>query len=200
MTLWNLWIASIDHFDLVKLSVCHKLPKFELNSDLLILSDRLTTRGQCRTCKTSGVNHLYIEWEHQTLWEMFRKRNKFSIFWAPQIWDVCKFLLFSPLAGHDVGVGDGVSHGDVAIHRDDHQVEDARGAGPHVHWEPHEAKMLPEYPAVHHLLRMFEVIILFARNSGLMSTQNPATSYTADRGRTRTPRRRSATARLTMMV
>lgn len=43
------------------------------------------------------------------------------------------FKFLSPLAGHDVGVGDGVGHGDVPIHGDDHQVEDARGAGPHVH-------------------------------------------------------------------
>ena len=58
---------------------------------------------------------------------------------------------YTPLAGHDVGVGDGVGDGDVSVHGDDDEVEDAGGAGPHVHRQPHEAQLLPKHPAVHHL-------------------------------------------------
>ena len=60
-------------------------------------------------------------------------------------------MVVIPLAGHDVGVGDGVGDGDVSVHGDDDQVEDAGGAGPHVHRQPHEAQLLPEHPAVHNL-------------------------------------------------
>ena len=44
-----------------------------------------------------------------------------------------KYFEDSPLAGHDVGVCDGVGDGDVAVHGDNDEVEDARGARPHVH-------------------------------------------------------------------
>ena len=34
-----------------------------------------------------------------------------------------------------------MGHGDVSVHADDDQVEDAGGAGPHVHTEPYEAEV-----------------------------------------------------------
>lgn len=56
-----------------------------------------------------------------------------------------------PGSCHDVGVGDGVGDGDVAVHADHHQVQDGGGAGPHVHRQPQEAEVPPEYPTLHHL-------------------------------------------------
>ena len=50
-------------------------------------------------------------------------------------------MVVIPLAGHDVGVGDGVGDGDVSVHADDDEVEDAGGAGPDVHTEPYEAEI-----------------------------------------------------------
>ena len=58
----------------------------------------------------------------------------------------------SPLASHDVGVGDGVGDCDVSVHADDDEVEDGGGAGPHVHTQPDEAEVPAKYPSVHHLV------------------------------------------------
>ena len=61
-------------------------------------------------------------------------------------------MKIKPFASHDVGVGDWVGDGNVSVHADDDQVEDAGGAGPHVHTEPDEAEVPAKDPSVHHLV------------------------------------------------
>ena len=51
-----------------------------------------------------------------------------------------------PLGRHDVGVGDGVRDGDVAVQADHHQVEDGGGARPHVHSQPDGAPDVAKDP------------------------------------------------------
>ena len=99
--------------------------------------------------------------------------------------------MLKPLSSHDVGVGDGVGDGYVSVHADDHQVEDAGGAGPDVHTEPYEAE-IPDK-----IVRLGGGGVLW---SHLPKIQLSTTSYTAERGRTRTPSNKSATARETMKV
>ena len=61
---------------------------------------------------------------------------------------VCNSL---PLSCHDVWVCDGMSDCDVSVHGDDDQVQDAGGAGPHVHGKPDEAEVAAEDPCVQDL-------------------------------------------------
>ena len=57
-----------------------------------------------------------------------------------------------PLSCHDVVVGDWVGDGNVSVHGDDDQVENAGGARPHVHGKPDEAEVASEDPCVQHLI------------------------------------------------
>ena len=58
-------------------------------------------------------------------------------------------MKIKPFASHDVGVSDWVGDGNVSVHADDDQVEDAGGAGPHVHTEPYEAEIPDNKMATH---------------------------------------------------
>ena len=87
-------------------------------------------------------------------------------------------------------MGDGY----VSVHADDDQVEDAGGAGPDVHTEPYEAQISEQFQYKSSEAQQER------RISHLPNIQLSTTSYTAERGRTNTPSKRSATARDTMKV
>ena len=82
--------------------------------------------------------------------------------------------------------------GDVSVHADNDEVEDGGGAGPDVNTEPHEAE-IPDKVVV-------SWVTLSQPASHLPNIQLSTTSYTAERGSTKTPSSKSATARDTMKV